>query len=420
MEKTENKHSNLVSLMQAYLLSIGGLNQIMGIFLDKTDGIMVMNLIPVAGLIFLHFFTSSKKKDLNMDRKALLFVYYIFSVIAIYKYAFRYTTYTYTYALVYCFIPIYLSFYKVNVEKILKYMMFFSILVLPVSGEFFKTGGFYYETIGMSTTYNVLPFVVAAILHFWYYRGEKGLFKWFGYIVNFYYLSKIIIYGNRGPMISLVVLGLFIILHKFNEDGRMKKNALKTVIITAIAAFTVIYVIDNIADVLRAVNDWLNSMGIKMSALTKSIYKLEQGDLSNGRDWIYDFTKEGIKEHYLVGNGISTIYYNSFYRIPYPHNLFLQMWYDLGVVVSLPLFYLVVKSAFVTAVKQGLKKDYSVMMMVLFTLSIPKLCYSAEFWVNIPFWLLIMYTISPNIYGEEYETENIEETEEKGLDYDTI
>jgi len=414
MEKTIRKENNLVSFMQAYLLSLGGLNQIMGIFLEKSDGIMVMNLIPLAALMMLHFITSDKKRDLNMSKKGLLFVYYIVSVIVVYKYAFRHTTYSYTYALVYCFVPVYLSFYKVNVEKILKYMMLFSVLVLPISGEFFEKGGFYYETIGMSTTYNILPFVIAAALHFWYYKKNAGLLTWIGYAINIYYLIQIVLYGNRGPLIALVAFGLLLLLHKAVSETRMNKNALRTMIVTILAGALLIYVINNFVDILIAVDGWLDSFGIEINALTKSIHKLRKGDLSNGRNWILEYTLKGINEHYLVGNGISTILYNSNGAVVYPHNLFYQLWYDLGVVVSVPMFYLVGRAAYITIFKSNLRKDYSVIMILLFTISIPRLCFSTEFWTTIPFWFLIMYTISPNIYGmkddeDELKDEVVEE-----------
>ncbi len=411
MRKAETKQSNLISFMQAYMLSLSGLNQIMGIVLGRSDGIMIMNMLPIAGLIAIHFFTSNKKRDLNMNKKALLFVYYIVSVIAVYKYAYRHTTYSYTYALVYCFIPIYLSFYKVNVEKILKYMMLFSALILPVSGEFFDKGSFYYETIGMSTTYNLLPFIVAAALHFCYYKKNAGILMWIGYAINIFYLVQVIIYGNRGPMVALVVLGVFLILHEFTPDGKMKKSTVKRTIITILLGSVVVSVLSNIEDIIISLHNWLASMDIEISALSKSVITIKRGDLSNGRSWVLEFTKRGIQEHYLLGNGIATIFYNSNYRIPYPHNLFYQLWYDLGIIVSIPLFYILGKSTFITTFKSDMKKDYSVIMILLFTISIPRLCFSTELWANIPFWFLIMYTISPNIY----ETTDLEEySEEEG------
>lgn len=417
MAMTKERQNNLISFMQAYLLSLGGLNQIMGIVLGRKDGIMIMNMLPIAGLIAIHFFTSNKKRELNMNKKALLFVYYIVSVIAVYKYAYRHTTYSYTYALVYCFIPVYLSFYKVDVEKILKYMMFFSVLVLPISSDFFQRGGSAYVTIGMSTTYNVLPFVIAAALHFWYYKKNAGIWVWIAYLINIYYLIQVIFYGNRGPLVALVVFGILLILHKTTAEGKMNKNGTRAVVVTILVGALIIYIINNFVDLLIVIDNWLDSMGITINALTKSIYKLNKGDISNGRDWILEYTKKGIAEKYLFGNGISTILYNSNGRVVYPHNLFYQLWYDLGIIVSIPIFYLLGKATFVTIFKSNLKKDYSVIMILLFTISIPRLCFSTEFWTTIPFWFLIMYTISPNLYGmnDSGEDEALGETEEKTI-----
>ncbi len=402
------KKNYIPSFLIAYLLSISGLNQLIGIVLGRKDGIMIMNLIPIAGLCLLHFFISNKKRDLNLNKKALFFVYYIISVIVIYKYSFRYTTIHYEEFLVYCFIPIYLSFYKVDAKRILEFMMIFSVMVLPVSNDFFKTGGFGYETIGMSTTYNILPFVVAVALHFWCYRKGANMFVWAIYALNVYYLAKVVFLGNRGPIISLTVLGVLFLLHNFYPDGTMKKSNLKTILISVLVGYVVVYFINNLEEILYSVNDWLVAKNMEISAISKSIQKLEDGDISNGRDFLFDFVTNGIKEHYLVGNGIGTIYYNSRYRYIYPHNLFLQLWYDIGIIVSIPMFWLIGKATYITAFKNNISKNRAVLMILLFTLSVPRLCYSAEFWVNIPFWLLIMFAISPNIYENDDDAEVVE------------
>lgn len=402
------KRNYIPSFLVAYLLSIKGLNQVMGIVLKKSDGIMMMNLIPVVALLVLHFFISNKKKDLNLDKKALLFVYYIVSVIVVYKYAAIYTTFSYTYAFVYCFIPIYVSFYKIDVEKVLKYMMFFSALVIPISSDFFKLVSFGYETIGMSTSYNILPFVIAAAIHFIYYRKKAGFWLWIGYGINIYYLLKVIYLGNRGPIISLAVFILLVIMHKQNPDGTIRRSQGKTVLITFVIGVISILVVNNIESIILSVHGWLKSMNIELAFIAKSVAKINQGDLSNGRRALFDFAINGIKERYLVGNGIASISYHSNGRYAYPHNLFLQMWYDLGIIVSLPLLYMVGKTIKKTFFEFNISKDSVAILMLFFSLSIPRLCYSSEFWDNTTFWFLIMFTISTNIYENNTDAEKRE------------
>lgn len=392
------KKNYIPSFLIAYLLSIGGLNRLMGIVLKKGDGIMFMNLVPVAALLFLHFFISDKKQDLNLNKKALLVVYYIASVILVYKYAYRHSTISYTELLVYCFIPIYVSFYKIDVEKVLKCMMFFSVLIITVSNDFFKSVSAGYETIGMSATYNVLPFIIATAIHFIYYRVKASFWLWLAYGINIYYLLKVIYLGNRGPIITLIVFVLLVIMHKQNPDGTIRKSPGKTVFITLTVGIVSILVVNNIESIILTVHSWLKSMNIELAFITKSVTKINQGDLSNGRSNLFNFVIQGIKEHYLVGNGIGSITYNSLGRYVYPHNLFLQMWYDLGIIVSLPLLWLVGKSARKTMFDSSISKEAVTMLMLVFTLSIPRLCYSSEFWDNTTFWLLIMFTVSPNLY----------------------
>ncbi len=394
------KKNYIPSLLIAYLLSISAINRMMGIVLDKSDGIMIMNLIPVAALLALHFFMSDKKKDLNMNKSSLLFVYYIVSVIVVYKYAAIRTTLSYTNVFVYCFIPVYLSFYKVDVEKILKYMMFFSALLIPVSGQYFKSLGYSYETIGMSATYSILPFVIAAATHFMYYRKKIGFFISIGYAINIYYLLQIVYFGNRGAIITLMVFSLLVFLNRTNSEGTIKKTTGKAFFITVLVGIISILVVSNIEIIILTVHKWLSSMGIEFAFISKSVVKMSRGDLSNGRNSLFDFVIQGIGEHFLVGNGISSIWYKSFGRFPYPHNLFLQMWYDLGIIVSLPLLFMVGKAFKRTLFDSTISKGAMVLFVFLFSLSIPRLCYSSEFWGSTPFWLLMMFTISPNIYDD--------------------
>ncbi len=407
------KKNYIPSFLVSYLLSIKGLNQIMGIILRKGDGIMFMNLIPVAALLVLHFFISDKKNDLNMDKKALLFVYYIVSVIVVYKYAAVRTTFSAVNAFVYCLIPIYISFYKIDVEKVLNYMLLFSALVMPVSNEFFKDVGARYETIGMSTTYNILPFVVAAIVHFMYYRKKATFWTWIGYGINLYYLIKVIYLGNRGPIISLMVCALLLFIRKINQDGTVRKNTGRTLFITLSVGISAILIVSNVESIILSVHSWLQSMDVNLAFISKSVAKIQQGDISNGRSRLFDFVIDGIKENYLIGNGISSIAYKSFGRFPYPHNLFLQMWYDLGIIVSLPLLFAVGRATKITIFNYNINKETMTILILLFTLSIPRLCYSAEFWDNTTFWFLMMFSISPNVYSENAAGDDIGDIDEK-------
>ena len=413
----QTKKEYLASFIVAYVISIKALNQLLGTILGRSDGIMTINLPFICGLIGLHFFISAKG-SMNLNKKSLLFVYYVLSIIIVYKYAYQYSSASYEELFVFVMIPLYMSFYKIDVEKVLKYLTILSLLILPFSGAFFHSRStIAFETIGMTTSYNTLIFVVAAALHFWYYKKESGTLMWIGYGINLFYLMKVLTLGNRGSLILLVVFFVLLILHKFDEEGKLGKHMFKKMFITISVGCLVMYVVDNLEEVLRVVDEWLKSMGIEISSISKSIHKLEQGDLSNGRSAIKEFTKEGIREHYLVGNGVSTMLHNSNYTIAYPHNIFYQLWYDLGIIVSIPMFYLIAKATKKTFFDSTLDKNHSVLLMLLYTLSIPRLCMSSQLWVDISFWFLIMYTITPNVY--KFNGEDIEDdSEEERIDYD--
>ncbi|MBE7032640.1 MAG: O-antigen ligase family protein [Ruminococcaceae bacterium] len=419
VQEQYSKKEYLASFIVAYVASLKGLNQLLGTILNKSDGIMVMNLVLLLPLIALHFFISDKGSNLNLNKKSLLFVYYIVGIIVVHKYAHRTSSVTYEELIVLVFIPIYLSFYKIDVEKVLRYVTYFSLLILPFSGAFFQSQATReFETIGMTTSYNTLIFITAAALHFCYYKKDANIVLWGAYAVNIMYLAKVLTLGSRGPFIAIVVFFVLLILHQFDENGKLERHTFKKMFVTVAVGFLVMYVVSNLEEVLRSLDEWLRSMGIEVSSISKSIHKLEQGDLSNGRSAILDFTKEGIREHYLVGNGVSTMLHNSNYTMAYPHNIFYQLWYDLGVVVSIPLFYLILKAAKKTLFDASLDKNHAVILMFMFTLSIPRLCMSSQLWVDIPFWFLIMYTITPNVYKVNEEDKDEENSEEELIGYE--
>ncbi len=398
-QEQRTKKEYLTSFIVAYVIAIKGMNQLIGAILGRTNGIMMISLIFVSGLLVLHFFISDKNENLNLNKKSLLFVYYIVSVIVVYKYAYKYGSASYEELFVFVLIPIYLSFYKIDVEQVLKYLTFLSVLILPFSGMFFKsTATIAFETIGMTASYNTLIFVVAAALHFWYYRKNAGFLMWVGYLANIYYLIKILTLGNRGVFVSIAVFLVLLLLHDTDKNGKINKNNYKKVLITLVVGILVIYVVNNFEEILGAIDKWLKSMGMEISAISKNVHKLEQGDITNGRQIITEFTKKGIKEKMLLGNGISTMLHNSGYTMAYPHNIFLQLWYDLGIFVSIPLFCLIAKATIKTFFDSSISKEYSVLLIFLYTLSIPRLCVSSQLWVDISFWFLMMYTITPNLY----------------------
>ena len=407
------KKEYLTSFIVAYVIAVKGMNQLIGAILGRTDGIMMISLIFISGLLVLHFFISDKNENLNLNKKSLLFVYYIVSIIAVYKYAYQYGSVSYEELFVFVLIPIYISFYKIDVKQVLKYLTFLSVLILPFSGTFFKSNATIgFETIGMTASYNTLVFVVAAALHFLFYKKNAGILMWLGYAINIYYLVKILTLGNRGVFISIVVFFVLLLLHEFDENGKIKKNKAKTIFIVTVVGCLVIYVVNDFENILRTIDIWLKSMSIEISAISKNVQKLAQGDITNGRQMITIFTKEGIKNKPFFGNGISTMLRNSGYTIAYPHNVFLQLWYDLGIFVSIPLFYMIVKATIKTFFDSSISKDYSILLIFLYTLSIPRLCVSSQLWVDIPFWFLMMYTITPNIY-ENSESSDLEEFTQK-------
>ena len=94
-----------------------------------------------------------------------------------------------------------------------------------------------------------------------------------------------------------------------------------------------------------AILEWMNNVlldsDIKLDFVRKTL-KI-QTDISNGRNAITEYVVENIFKSPIWGHGVSTITYNSNGMIPYPHNFILQLFYDGGILLAVPVLFFVIK-----------------------------------------------------------------------------
>ena len=128
-----------------------------------------------------------------------------------------------------------------------------------------------------------------------------------------------------------------------------------------------------------------------VSILVKTERLSAKGDLLNGRLDIWGSTLRHIASSPILGNGIGSTRRLSNGDYPHPHNFALQLLQDCGV-ISLALIAIVCFGV-VYLFKHG-RDDNKLMLLFLFSISIPIAMLSGDIWKNSSFWLFVGYSLS--------------------------
>ncbi|MBR0365548.1 MAG: hypothetical protein IJH94_01945 [Clostridia bacterium] len=389
--------------MVAYIFCIAPLTKwALYMFNKEEGGIVPIHVCIVIGLIIINLLFNKTVRENTFNTKAIAFIMFCLALFAVNKVIYKDSTIKWPNYIVYCIMPMFVGMLvKVDAEKLLRYILYLSLLLIPVAGEYFsmhttRTGA-QLETIGMAASYNVMFFVMAAILHFVYYKNRGNKVIWIAYMANIYYFYQSARYGTRGIFICYAVLAVMIFLNRYDENEQLVRSSGKNTVIFITAVMVAAIVITNIEGIVTALYKALSSMHIKIYALQKSVTMIKSKEISNGRNEITDLAIAGIKEHFFVGNGIGMFTPNT--GKVYPHNIILQLLYEVGIFLSLPFFWMIIKALIRLVNNTKMTKDNIVILTLFFCASVPRLMVSSQLWIQSAFWLMIICTLAPENFG---------------------
>lgn len=272
--------------------------------------------------------------------------------------------------------------------------------------EFISTDTATYGQINMFSSYAISTIIVSSIIYLFFYTKS---FKWFDiivYIANLSLLFLVLLQGSRGAVIELFVLFLFIWWKKSGSND-MRKDFLKKYLFLAGILFTGIVIITNYALLLKMIYESLRSMGISISLINKSYTLIaSQGSVFgvlNGRDTVFANALSLFVKSPVFGTGAGS-FGDAFGT--WPHNLILQLLSELGILFSIPFLYVIGRGIFaiLRQWKFAESKDAGIMLLFLFSISIPRLMLSAYFWKEQSFWMFIIVTCSFIHYKKGLQT----------------
>ncbi|MBD7938622.1 O-antigen ligase family protein [Cytobacillus sp. Sa5YUA1] len=193
-----------------------------------------------------------------------------------------------------------------------------------------------------------------------------------------------ILSNNRGAIVSLFILLLLVSIK------RVKNNSLKFIIF--ISAITVIsLILMNIKVVLLTINNIVSSfLGTRINWLDRFLFQIDQGDILTGRAGLYNNASVLIEGNPIFGVGIG--YFELFNNGQYPHNIFIQLFTEFGVLIASVVSLLLIVGLYM-CIASKVEDNYMELLRFFFILSIPRLMLSTTYWKLHFFWLFIFLCI---------------------------
>ncbi|MBO0487241.1 hypothetical protein HED35_02330 [Vagococcus fluvialis] len=218
------------------------------------------------------------------------------------------------------------------------------------------------------------------------------------YAISIFYSFYLVLYSHRGAMLCL---GVFIIIMCIYYLLNMKLTRKNMILISFIIAL-VITIYLKLDDLIIGLLRFLESRNME----SRTLRLLLEGNLGNdsGRGFIQDFFISNLGNNllgnglygdrylYSVGNGIAT----------YPHNLFLELCIDFGIIIGTLLsIFLIFYSVKNYLWNKTISFEYFAFISIFFCASFVQLLISSSFLASIPLWIYIslLFTKEKDFWG---------------------
>lgn len=236
---------------------------------------------------------------------------------------------------------------------------------------------FNYRSYSMSFSYGILLPSMVLVRNFITTRNLWSLFLAVGLI------TLIIVYGSRGPVICLVTYFFIKLSRKYTyyERGKYK---LILLIVVSIGLYTMLPFL------LQSLSSILDSLDI--SSRVVNLFLEDSVDMS-GRDFIYKSIYSSFLESPFTVRGINA----DFLLVgTYAHNLFLELFYQMGFVLG----FFIITLIFLLSMRTLFNKNFtphSDCSILFFSVALPQLMISGSLWSSMYFWMWVALMLKKNV-----------------------
>lgn len=280
-------------------------------------------------------------------------------------------------------------------NSLIKYYYIMSLIGFVISNlnlSFYEdTNG--YMDLGINLTYIFIGLSI-------YYYNKSNKYKIFNYLLLIVVFFEILILGNRSALIICIGIILYFELSKFRFD---KKGIFIMQLKLTVTFLSMCLIIYNISSFLKVLSAYALKMGVSSYTLTKLTLTIQEGvggiiEQSSGRDVLYPLLKKLIIESNLLPHGVSYLPYITNYTYVYPHNLFLEIALDFGLIglIGWCLMVVVLTKKFLNIPKNNIARDIIVIISIS---GFIRLMFSGSYWQEPLFWIpigLVMFYNSSN------------------------
>lgn len=249
----------------------------------------------------------------------------------------------------------------------------------------------YSDAISMDVSYAFLIPIIASIVYITCYlkydqHRTKRLMV-FICAVNAVFFLQLFLHGSRGPLLSIVLVVLFLLVVKKRKYvpgisiSNGKFSFLFLFLLLSLGGYVLFF---------QTIMELLSVTGIESHAINKILQLSTEGDLTNGRSNLNILTINGIIEHPFLGNGLDRYHANT--GMVYPHNFILQILYDGGL-----LYFFVILTPIVMGIVRICKTcstDEFAIMSFLFFSSVPGALFSNNLYANSLLWMFFGFSLS--------------------------
>lgn len=235
-----------------------------------------------------------------------------------------------------------------------------------------------------------------------YFYENKNSYKIISLIFMVITFIEISILGNRSSMLICI----FMIIY-YEIKNISNYNCTKTLIKLIISIILITFISENIIDILISIKNILESIGVYSYSITKYIRTLQEGGIagvieqSSGRDVLYSQVIDIIKNANFAPKGVNYFYYITGGLYLYPHNLFLEILLDFGI-IGFILFLIITIILIIKYIKQAkYDKEFKDIVCLMLIFSLTRLMVSTSYWREAYLWSAIGFII---FYNKTKET----------------
>lgn len=397
MNSDYDKILKLNSLLVAVVVLAPTLSGTLANGLGVSSGANLYVIIAIACLYITKLVreaSSIVKKEWNFTGKTVILLLSVFVLYFVTKFTSGGEhNYSFIQLLFYAIIPILVTTMEIKTEYVLRYAVYMSVFTIIGLEGFLEVRWGGYEQADLGKVYSLVTVLTCTVFHFRYYSNKANLLIKLCYLYNGYVFVRVLMVANRGAMFALLFTIFVAFIYKFDDNGLMKRQTTKKIVIICITIIISAIVVQNLGEIIDwAIGVCSDLFGKVPAALRKMKSYIRAEDISNGRADINEVVYAGIKESPIYGHGLNMFYPYTNKEYIYPHNFILQYLFEGGILfATLPILYSI--GALIKVILGRVEqKEQFVFAAMLVCQCFPKLLLSTNVWFVTAIWMLIIYS----------------------------